>query len=147
MKGKSLIITLCIVAICGLLAYIGYNTFKKDVTELKTETVQTVDQSVAAFIASKNAYTVEQVYFALPETTFATIVTRIGTTATKEEIVAEYQRNKEYYLSLQLSEKIGEVPIEGPDAKNVESASITVQLKGPDTTKVPIIPATVEPTK
>ena len=144
MKGKNLIITLCIVTICGLLAYVGFNVLKKDVTELKTEQVQTVEQNVASFIDAKNAYTVEQVYFALPETTFATIVTRIGTTATKEEIVAEYQRNKEYYLSMQLSEKIGEIPIEGPDAKNVESANISVQLKEPDTTKIPVIVAPIK---
>ena len=42
MKGKNLIITLCVVAICGLLAYVGFNILKKDVTELKTEKVQTV---------------------------------------------------------------------------------------------------------
>ena len=55
MKGKNLIITLCIVTICGLLAYVGFNVLKKDVTELKTETVQTVEQSVASFIEAKNA--------------------------------------------------------------------------------------------
>lgn len=65
MKGKNLIITLCIVTICGLLAYVGFNVLKKDVTELKTEKVQTVEQSVASFIDAKNAYTVEQVYFLL----------------------------------------------------------------------------------
>ena len=50
MKGKNLIITLCIVTICGLLAYVGFNVLKKDVTELKTEKVQTVEQSDASFI-------------------------------------------------------------------------------------------------
>ena len=113
------------------------------------QTLPTVKEATTSFLEAKNAYTVEQIYFALPEATYVTIVNRIGTNATMEEVVNEYQRNKQYYISLQLSETIGSIPIEGPDAKNVESVNMNVILKSPDTTKVPTtveqIPAPVAP--
>lgn len=113
------------------------------------QALPTVKEATTSFLEAKNAYTVEQIYFALPEATYVTIVNRIGTNATMEEVVNEYQRNKQYYISLQLSETIGSIPIEGPDAKNVESVNMNVILKSPDTTKVPTtveqIPAPVAP--
>ena len=102
------------------------------------QALPTVKEATTSFMEAKNAYTVEQIYFALPEATYVTIVNRIGTNATMEEVVNEYQRNKQYYISLQLSETIGSIPIEGPDAKNVESVNMAINLKSPDTTKVPV---------
>ena len=102
------------------------------------QALPTVKEATTSFMEAKNAYTVEQIYFALPEATYATIVNRIGTNATMGEVVKEYQRNKTYYISLQLSETIGNIPIEGPDAKNVESVNMAINLKSPDTTKVPV---------
>ena len=102
------------------------------------QALPTVKEATTSFMEAKNAYTVEQIYFALPEATYVTIVNRIGTNATMEEVVKEYQRNKTYYISLQLSETIGSIPIEGPDAKNVESVNMAINLKSPDTTKVPV---------
>ena len=102
------------------------------------QALPTVKEATTSFMEAKNAYTVEQIYFALPEATYVTIVNRIGTNATMEEVVKEYQRNKTYYISLQLSETIGNIPIEGPDANNVESVNMAINLKSPDTTKVPV---------
>ena len=102
------------------------------------QALPTVKEATTSFMEAKNAYTVEQIYFALPEATYVTIVNRIGTNATMEEVVNEYQRNKQYYISLQLSETIGSIPIEGPDANNVESVNMAINLKSPDTTKVPV---------
>ena len=102
------------------------------------QALPTVKEATASFMEAKNAYTVGQIYFALPEATYATIVNRIGTNATMEEVVKEYQRNKTYYISLQLSETIGNISIEGPDANNVESVNMDITLKAPDTAKVPV---------
>lgn len=107
------------------------------------QALPTVKEATTSFMEAKNAYTVEQIYFALPEATYVTIVNRIGTNATMEEVVNEYQRNKTYYISLQLSETIGSIPIEGPDAKNVESVNMDITLKSPDTTKVPVTVAPI----
>ena len=107
------------------------------------QALPTVKEATASFMEAKNAYTVEQIYFALPEATYVTIVNRIGTNATMEEVVKEYQRNKTYYISLQLSETIGSIPIEGPDAKNVESVNMDITLKTPDTAKVPVTVAPI----
>ena len=107
------------------------------------QALPTVKEATTSFMEAKNAYTVEQIYFALPEATYVTIVNRIGTNATMEEVVKEYQRNKTYYISLQLSETIGNIPIEGPDAKNVESVNMDITLKAPDTAKVPVTVAPI----
>ncbi len=107
------------------------------------QALPTVKEATASFMEAKNAYTVEQIYFALPEATYVTIVNRIGTNATMEEVVKEYQRNKTYYISLQLSETIGSIPIEGPDANNVESVNMDITLKAPDTAKVPVTVAPI----
>lgn len=107
------------------------------------QALPTVKEATASFMEAKNAYTVGQIYFALPEATYVTIVNRIGTNATMEEVVKEYQRNKTYYISLQLSETIGSIPIEGPDANNVESVNMDITLKAPDTAKVPVTVAPI----
>ena len=107
------------------------------------QALPTVKEATTSFMEAKNAYTVEQIYFALPEATYAIIVNRIGTNATMEEVVNEYQRNKQYYISLQLSETIGSIPIEGPDANNVESVNMNITLKAPDTAKVPVTVAPI----
>lgn len=107
------------------------------------QALPTVKEATTSFMEAKNAYTVGQIYFALPEATYVTIVNRIGTNATMEEVVKEYQRNKTYYISLQLSETIGSIPIEGPDANNVESVNMDITLKAPDTAKVPVTVAPI----
>lgn len=119
------------------LVLISCDTFKKKPAVIE-QALPTVKEATTSFVEAKNAYTVEQIYFALPEATYVTIVNRIGTNATMEEVVKEYQRNKTYYISLQLSETIGNIPIEGPDANNVESVNMAINLKSPDTTKVPV---------
>ena len=119
------------------LVLISCDAFKKKPTVIE-QALPTVKEATTSFMEAKNAYTVGQIYFALPEATYATIVNRIGTNATMGEVVKEYQRNKTYYISLQLSETIGNIPIEGPDANNVESVNMAINLKSPDTTKVPV---------
>ena len=134
---KSKVIFGLIIAMLLSLVLISCDAFKKKPAVIE-QALPTVKEATTSFMEAKNAYTVGQIYFALPEATYATIVNRIGTNATMEEVVKEYQRNKTYYISLQLSETIGNIPIEGPDANNVESVNMAINLKSPDTTKVPV---------
>lgn len=134
---KSKVIFGLVIAMLFSLVLISCDAFKKKPTVIE-QALPTVKEATASFMEAKNAYTVGQIYFALPEATYVTIVNRIGTNATMEEVVKEYQRNKTYYISLQLSETIGSIPIEGPDAKNVESVNMDITLKAPDTAKVPV---------
>ena len=76
----------------------------------------------------------------LPEQIVRTILNRIGTTATYEEIAEEYLRNTNYYISMQLKEVMP--GITGPDAKNAK-VEIKTEVSRPEkesekAVKVPI---------
>ena len=75
----------------------------------------------------------------MPAETYFLIIKKIGTAATKQQVVAEYLNNRELYISTQVAEKIGSVPIEGPDSANVKEIAIGVQLKEPTQHQTPVV--------
>ena len=141
MKPFALIIlTVFSTLIVGCAVYFGYKYFVPDEVAATTETVVlTPEEATAAFSVEKNDYTVTRTYYELPAETYFLIIKKIGTAATKQQVVAEYLSNRELYISTQVAEKIGSVPIEGPDSANVKEIAIGVQLKEPNQHQTPVV--------
>lgn len=134
---------LCCVLLGGILWY-GYDKYhgteaKKEASESTKVIIPTLEQRLNDWNIEKHETEMYGLCLELPEQIVRTILNRIGTTATYEEIAEEYLRNTNYYISMQLKEVMP--AIEGPDAKNarVEIKTEVTRPKEDNTVKVPVI--------
>ena len=137
---QVVLITLLSAIVLGSAIYFGYKYFVDDKVEATVEQVLTPEEATASFSAEKNEFTVTQIYYELPAETYFLIVQKIGTTATKQQVVTEYLNNRESYISAQVAEKIKEVNITGPDSANVKNVQVGVQLKEETPPVTPVVP-------
>lgn len=114
---------LCLV-LSGAILWYGYDKYhgtKPEMVEDQQSTeviIPTLDQRLNNWNAEKHNTELYDLCMELPEQIVKTILNRIGTTATYEEIAEEYLRNTNYYISMQLKEVMP--GITGPDAKNAK---------------------------
>lgn len=114
---------LCLVLL-GVILWYGYDKYhgtKPEMVEDQQSTeviIPTLDQKLNDWNAEKHNTELYNLCMELPEQIVKTILNRIGTTATYEEIAEEYLRNTNYYISMQLKEVMP--GITGPDAKNTK---------------------------
>ena len=136
---------LCIVLLGGILWY-GYDKYHGTKPEMVEDQqsaeviIPTLDQRLNDWNAEKHNTELYDLCMELPEQIVKTILNRIGTTATYEEIAEEYLRNTNYYISMQLKEVMP--GITGPDAKNAK-VEIKTEVNRPEkesekAVKVPI---------
>ena len=137
---QVVLITLLSAIVLGSAIYFGYKYFVDDKVEATVEQVLTPEEATASFSAEKNEFTVTQIYYELPTETYFLIVQKIGTAATKQQVVTEYLNNRESYISAQVAEKIKEVSITGPDSANVKNVQVGVQLKEETPPVTPVVP-------
>ena len=137
---QVVLITLLSAIVLGSAIYFGYKYFVDDKVEATVEQVLTPEEATASFSAEKNEFTVTQIYYELPAETYFLIVQKIGTAATKQQVVTEYLNNRESYISAQVAEKIKEVSITGPDSANVKNVQVGVQLKEEMPPVTPVVP-------
>ena len=96
---------LCIVLLGGILWY-GYDKYHgteaKEASEsTKTEVIiPTLEERLNDWNVEKHDMELYDLCMELPEQIVRTILNRIGTTATYEEIAEEYLRNTNYYICL-----------------------------------------------
>ena len=137
---QVVLITLLSAIVLGSAIYFGYKYFVDDKVEATVEQGLTPEEATASFSAEKNEFTVTQIYYELPAETYFLIVQKIGTAATKQQVVTEYLNNRESYISAQVAEKIKEVNITGPDSANVKNVQVGVQLKEETPPVTPVVP-------
>ena len=137
---QVVLITLLSAIVLGSAIYFGYKYFVDDKVEATVEQVLTPEEVTASFSAEKNEFTVTQIYYELPAETYFLIIQKIGTAATKQQVVTEYLNNRESYISAQVAEKIKEVSITGPDSANVKNVQVGVQLKEETPPVTPVVP-------
>lgn len=120
-----------VIIVTGFYSYNEYLKQKQDSVEdaKKTEKViiPTIQQRLNEWNENKHMDKLYELCLSLPEETVHAILGRIGTTASYEEIGEEYLRNKEYYISLQIKDKLP--AIVGPDRQNVEQIEIKTKMK------------------
>lgn len=105
--------------------------------------IPTLDQRLNDWNAEKHNTELYDLCMELPEQIVKTILNRIGTTATYEEIAEEYLRNTNYYISMQLKEAMP--GITGSDAKNAKVEIRTeVERPVPEKDKPVTVPVIVK---
>lgn len=139
---------LCIVLLGGILWY-GYDKYHGTKPEMVEDQrsaeviIPTLDQRLNDWNAEKHNTELYDLCMELPEQIVKTILNRIGTTATYEEIAEEYLRNTNYYISMQLKEAMP--GITGPDAKNAKVEIRTeVERPVPEKDKPVTVPVIVK---
>lgn len=139
---------LCLVLLGAILWY-GYDKYhgtKPEMVEDQQSTeviIPTLEQKLNDWNAEKHNTELYDLCMELPEQIVKTILNRIGTTATYEEIAEEYLRNTNYYISMQLKEVMP--GITGPDAKNAKVEIRTeVERPVPEKDKPVTVPVTVK---
>ena len=136
---------LCIVLLGGILWY-GYDKHHGTEAQKASEStkneviIPTLEERLNDWNVEKHDIELYNLCMELPEQIVRTILNRIGTTATYEEIAEEYLRNTNYYISMQLKEVMP--GITGPDAKNAK-VEIKTEVSRPEkesekAVKVPI---------
>lgn len=139
---------LCLV-LSGAILWYGYDKYhgtKPEMVEDQQSTeviIPTLDQRLNNWNAEKHNAELYDLCMELPEQIVKTILNRIGTTATYEEIAEEYLRNTNYYISMQLKEVMP--GITGPDAKNAKVEIRTeVERPVPEKDKPVTVPVIVK---
>lgn len=103
----------------------------------------TVEGRMLQFNTEVNDTKMYDVYLSLPPIIVQGILTKLGANADYRAIVQEYYKNREFWISTQLSNQVTPT-ITGPDANNIERVEIKTILKEEEKkagTTVPLTPS------
>lgn len=132
-KSIVILILLALLACAGICTYQYVNTnYQKEVVVYDEEpVVLSIEEAMNDFRIIKRVIEADKVYYDLPEVIVEALFKKCGTMASIVEYVDEYNSNKPYYISLQISkqlEKIGLVE-KGVDGDKIDEVTIKTKLK------------------
>lgn len=126
---EILSLAVIIVAICATVIWLFSDRSKGETPkEVQYSSEITVEQRLAERAYEMELNSAYDVYYSLPSIILQNVLEDIGANATVIDITQRYQTNREYYISKYVSSQF-EPTIEGPDADNIESISITTTIK------------------
>lgn len=128
-----------------LLACVGLNTYKyvtgndiPNITqssineEVSTmETVPTVEEAMAEWQDLKEHDRCYEIYMNFPPIIMQTLYEKLGTQENIRKYVYEYERNREYYVSIQIANQLNKTGLEDPgiDGTRIKKAKVQVELE------------------
>lgn len=142
-----------------LLACVGLNTYKyvtgndiPDITqssvneEISTvEAVPTVEEAMIEWQDLKEHDRCYEIYMNFPPEIMQALYEKLGTQENIRKYVYEYERNREYYVSLQIANQLNKTGLEDPgiDGKRIKKAKVQIELEKlqHDTTPIKAEPA------
>lgn len=143
-----------------LLACVGLNTYKyvtgNDIPNITTqssiteetstmEAVPTVEEAMAEWQDLKEHERCYEIYMNFPPEIMQALYEKLGTQENIRKYVYEYERNREYYVSLQIANQLNKTGLEDPgiDGKRIKKAKVQVELEKlqHDTTPIKAEPA------
>lgn len=152
---------ICIIALLGIGVYEGhtylkeidyFNQFqsKSDTTsEVCKDTArvilyQDIDEAVREFEMSVKDDQDYQRYIKLSPIVIRKIFEKIGTNALIDQIIFEFDKNKEYYLSIEAADQIRNIKLKGLDSDSIDRIEVTTILKNKaeDTSTINVKPIT-----
>lgn len=145
---KTIVVLLGLI-IVGLVGYIAYDKWKINTISDEIEKtvideynkVPTVDEAVEGFKHTVETNSMFDRFVQLDPIIVKEIYTKIGTTASVNEVMNEYDSNQSYYISLQIANQLKEVNINGPDANKIKSLKLSTIIDSTDTSpKMKITP-------
>lgn len=114
------LLAIILILVTGKYVYESYKSDKPEMVNQQQTTViiPTLEQRLNDWAEEKRNTEMYNLCMELPEQIVKTILKRIGTSATYEEIAEEYLRNTSYYISMQIRDNMP--GIIGPDSKNAK---------------------------
>lgn len=145
-KSIVIMILLALLICAGICTYQYVNTSKENVVVYEEEPCAlTLEEAMNEFRIVKEISNAEEIYYNLPESIVEALFKQCGTMASITDYVDEYNRNKSYYISLQISkqlEKIGLIE-EGIDNDKIKEVTVKTKLKKETCENIP--PLNVKP--
>lgn len=137
-----------------LLACVGLNTYKyvtgnniPDITQSSvneevstTEAVPTVEEAMIEWQDLKEHERCYEIYMNFPPEIMQALFEKLGTQENIRKYVYEYERNREYYVSLQIVNQLNKTGLEDPgiDGSRIKKAKVQVELEKPTPSNAPI---------
>lgn len=141
-KGIIIMILLALLTCAGICTYQYVNTSKENVVVYEEEPCAlTLEEAMNEFRIMKECFKCENIYFNLPESIAEALFKQCGTMASITDYVDEYNRNKSYYISLQISKQLQKIGLgdKGVDGDNIDEITVKTKLKKPvNTSSAPL---------
>lgn len=147
-KGTMITIMLLLLACAGLNTY-KYVTGNNipDITQSSvneevstTEAVPTVEEAMIEWQDLKEHERCYEIYMNFPPEIMQALFEKLGTQENIRKYVYEYERNREYYVSLQIVNQLNKTGLEDPgiDGSRIKKAKVQVELEKPTPSNAPI---------
>lgn len=137
-----------------LLACVGLNTYKyvtgndiPNITQTSVneevstmETVPTVEEAMIEWQDLKEHERCYEIYMNFPPEIMQALFKKLGTQENIRKYVYEYERNREYYVSLQIVNQLNKTGLEDPgiDGNRIKKAKVQVELEKSTPSNAPI---------
>lgn len=107
------------------------NPLNEDIAQIESlvQVAPTVEEAIQLHTEAVNDDYLYGIYLELPDYLLKEIYTRIGTLATPDVVATEYLSNREYYISLQVTDAMKDIRISGPDADRIQKIGVKTILK------------------
>lgn len=155
-KGAVVTILLLLLVCAGICTYKYVKGEIPNVTqtdiESEVETVPTVEEAMQEWNASKEISRCYEIYNSFPPEIMQALFEKLGTQEPIRSYVYEYEKNREYYISLQIARQLEKAGLEnaGIDGKRIQKVKVDTELK-PEEPKqkieIPAVPITKDTTK
>lgn len=138
-----------------LLACVGLNTYKyvtgNDIPNITTqssaseeistmEAIPTVEEAMIEWQDLKEHERCYEIYMNFPPEIMQALFEKLGTQENIRKYVYEYERNREYYVSLQIVNQLNKTGLEDPgiDGNRIKKAKVQVELEKSTPSNAPI---------
>ena len=139
-KGTMITIMVLLLACVGLNTYkyvTGNNipniTTQSSITEETStmEAIPTVEEAMTEWQDLKEHDRCYEIYMNFPPIIMQTLYEKLGTQENIRKYVYEYERNREYYVSIQIANQLNKTGLEDPgiDGKRIKKAKVQVELE------------------
>lgn len=147
-KGTMITIMLLLLACVGLNTYkyvtgnnipnITQSSVNEEVSTV--ETVPTVEEAMIEWQDLKEHDRCYEIYMNFPPEIMQALFEKLGTQENIRKYVYEYERNREYYVSLQIVNQLNKTGLEDPgiDGKRIKKAKVQVELEKSTPSNAPI---------
>lgn len=145
-KGIIVMILLALLA-CAAISTVKYvcGNYNENVEPFEIEMIEeepmSLEEAMIEFRILKQMVVAEDVYYNLPEVIVEELFKKCGTMLPVKDYVEEYNNNKSYYISLQISKQLQKIGLvdKGVDGDNIDEITVKTKLKKPvNTSSAPL---------
>lgn len=139
-KGFVSVVLVLLLVCAGICTYkyvkgeipgVTQNSTTEEFIESEMQAVPTVEEAMQEWNDLKESSRCYEVYSNFPPAIMQALFEKLGTQEPVKSYVYEYERNREYYISLQIAKQLEKQGLDNPgvDGKRIEGVEITTKLK------------------